>query len=99
MRPHNLLFFCVTEFCRSIGGQTLYGISNTHHIYKSHKKTEQRIHFDYDNFWCDFTDQPLENAWFSIACYYPRKAIADIKSKKRSMYRKRYEMLDNIAGA
>jgi len=98
MRPHNFLFSCVTEFVRAMGYDTIYGVSNDHHIYKSHKKTEERIQFDYNQFWADFTPQAIASEiWVAMSCRYPRKEMEQIISKKRAMYRKRYEMLDCIS--
>jgi len=99
MRPHNLLFFCATEFCRALGCETICGISRENHISNQKNKTKERIQFDYNNFWGDFTDQQEHGGWYTMTCQYPLKPIEDVKSKKRGMYRKRYLMLDQISSS
>ncbi len=96
MRPHNMLFFCVTLFCKAMGCSQIYGVSNEAHTYNAHRKTSERIQFDYNQFWLNFTSSPVKNGWYIMPCHYPLKNIEDVKSKKRGMYRKRYEMLDMI---
>ncbi len=97
MRPHNLLFFCVTECCRSLGYAKVLGICNHAHIYKQQRKTEARIQFDYDAFWSDVSDGQMQGDWCVMPCRYPLKPLEDVKTKKRGMYRKRYVMLEQVA--
>ncbi len=55
-----------------------------------------KILFDYDEFWQE--NQGVYHApYWRLPPEIERKPLEDIVSKKRSMYRKRYEMLDSLA--
>jgi len=52
--------------------------------------------FNYDEFWQE--NQGVYHApYWRLPLEIERKPLEDIVSKKRSMYRKRYEMLDSLA--
>lgn len=52
--------------------------------------------FNYDSFWQENNGQLINNYW-QIPLEIERKSLESIASKKRSMYRKRYDMLDKMA--
>lgn len=54
-----------------------------------------RLLFNYDNFWQE-NDGVLEQQYWRLPLEIERKTLEEIPSKKRSMYRKRYEMLDHL---
>lgn len=55
-----------------------------------------KILFDYNEFWQENQGEYRDHYWH-LPLTIERKALEDIASKKRSMYRKRYEMLDQLA--
>lgn len=55
-----------------------------------------KILFNYDEFWQENQGEYRHNYW-QLPLHIERKQLEDIASKKRSMYRKRYEMLDQMA--
>ena len=55
-----------------------------------------KILFNYDEFWQENRGEYRNNYW-QLPLDIERKQLEDIASKKRSMYRKRYEMLDQMA--
>lgn len=55
-----------------------------------------KILFNYDEFWQENQGEYSNNYW-QLPLDIERKQLEDIASKKRSMYRKRYEMLDQMA--
>ncbi|WP_256371780.1 DUF535 family protein [Erwinia tracheiphila] len=48
----------------------------------------------YNEFWETLNAKPLSAALYEIPLEFPRKPLESILSKKRSEYRKRYELLD-----
>lgn len=53
-----------------------------------------RLLFNYDEFWQE-NGALKQGEYWSLPAEVERKPLEDIQSKKRSMYRKRYEMLDS----
>ena len=54
-----------------------------------------RLLFNYDEFWQEYESKLVEDYW-QIPTVLERRPLEEIQSKKRSMYRKRYEMFDNM---
>lgn len=53
-----------------------------------------RLLFNYDDFWQENGASLNAQGYWQVPLEIERKPLEDIQSKKRSMYRKRYEMLD-----
>lgn len=54
-----------------------------------------RLLFNYDEFWQE-NNGKLQHRYWNLPLDIERKSLDEIQSKKRSMYRKRYEMLDQL---
>ena len=62
-------------------------------------KLRKRVKMNYDHF-CQESGAALgSDGHWHLPAEPQRKDIADIESKKRSMYRKRYQMLDDLEAA
>ncbi|MBS1749551.1 MAG: DUF535 family protein [Bacteroidetes bacterium] len=101
LRPKSFMVFLVQEFARSLGvvaiygaGQTIQAFNRKHfiHIPILHKITQ-----DYNNLWLELDGELKEDGWFELPLIFKRKAFEEIKSHKRALYKRRYEMMDNIA--
>ncbi len=55
-----------------------------------------RLLFNYDDFWQENNALLNPQGYWQLPVVIERKTLEDIQSKKRSMYRKRYEMFDFI---
>lgn len=55
----------------------------------------RKVYFNYDDFWEENGGTREANAW-RLPLTIERRPLEEIASKKRSMYRKRYEMLDGL---
>lgn len=93
IRPMFLLVYIFKMLCE-IKQFQLLGIPKKHQV-KYRFNDSSRLLFDYDAFWADNGGALKQNYWY-IPNTIERKSMDDIPSKKRSMYKKRYEMLDNI---
>ncbi|PRJ67365.1 VirK/YbjX family protein [Haemophilus influenzae] len=58
--------------------------------------SRSKILFNYNEFWRE-NQGKYDNNYWQLPLDIERKQLEDIASKKRSMYRKRYEMLDQMA--
>ncbi len=97
MRPHNFLLYCLMEFSRNLGCSNIYAIKSNFHVSKARARTRDKISFNYDTFFRELNVISETPSWHILDTKYPLKNISEIKSKKRSMYRKRYELLENIS--
>ena len=93
IRPAFLLVYIFKMLCE-IKQFQLLGIPKKHQA-KYRFNDFSRILFDYDAFWLENGGALKENYWY-MPNIIERKSMGDIPSKKRSMYKKRYEILDEI---
>ena len=96
--PKRLVMEAVCHFAKRLQVEQILAVSNEKHIFRSERYHDKnkKVLSDYDVFWeavggiCD------EEGYFHIPPEIPRKDIADIASKKRAEYRRRYALLDEI---
>ncbi|MFC0309726.1 VirK/YbjX family protein [Gallibacterium trehalosifermentans] len=55
----------------------------------------KKIYMNYDEFWQENGGSYQQNYWF-LPLLVERRPLEEIQSKKRSMYRKRYELFDQV---
>ncbi|MBV8328556.1 DUF535 family protein [Chryseobacterium sp.] len=100
IRPKAFLIEVLQEFCKvfemksidAIGGK--YQAQNKKHFI--HIPFLHAIRFSYDGFWEEIGGKYAENDWYSLPLETSRKEMSEIKSEKRSAYRKRYELIDAV---
>ncbi len=101
MRPTSLVIYALQDFIRELKCDEIYCVGDKIHTYRQkhaiHLHWFHKIDFDYDKFWLEVGASKMNEDWFYLPLNPARKDIADIKSKKRSLYRKRYTMLDDIS--
>lgn len=57
---------------------------------------KSKLLFNYDEFWADNGGILNSDGYWYLPQEIERKTLDEIASKKRSMYRKRYEMFDSL---
>ena len=96
--PKRLVMEAVCEFARRMEVEQILAVSNETHIYRSlryHDK-ENKIFADYDAFWASVGGELSREGYFLLPTAVARKSEAEIASKKRAEYRRRYQLLDAI---
>jgi uncharacterized protein VirK/YbjX len=97
--PKRLLLEACTELATFMGMEQIIAVSNTTHIYKSwryRKKKQGKLFADYDSFWQSLSGEQNADGTFLLPSTIARKPMEEIASKKRSEYRRRYELLDSL---
>lgn len=99
MRPQNLILFTLLKFSSLLKITQVYALSSESQIYANDWHTKKNVSFQYANFYKDIfgNDTIYEDNWFHLPNTYPLKSVEELKSKKRSMYKKRYLLLDDIS--
>ena len=100
VRPKSFLIFSLQELCKQWHCSKILAVSDKLHSYRQQHfiflPMFHKINFDYDKFWIETGGKLRNDDWFCIPSEYKRKDFKEIKSQKRSMYRKRYTLLDNV---
>jgi len=99
MRPRDFLVEMFRALCATLGVQRIVAVSDASRHHRSPyfgKVTDKRFPLDYDEVWTERGGTALDDDFFALPVKPTRRSIEEIPSKKRSMYRKRYEMLDRL---
>lgn len=100
MRPGVLVLNALQVFCNSLGISDIYAVGDKLQSYRRkhaiHLQWVHKIHFDYDKFWQEIGGKPVGKNIFRLPLIPERKSLEQVKSNKRSMYRKRFRMLDDL---
>ncbi|MGE8177010.1 DUF535 family protein [Pseudomonas fluorescens] len=100
LRPRSLLIEAIKYIASSVGVEKIYAIGDGYrhhrHPYFGAEKA-QDLAADYDAIWLEHGAIPSEREdFFEIPMVLSKKSLDCIPSKKRAMYRRRYELLDDI---
>ncbi len=101
LRPKSLIIFAIQEFSRALGFSAIYGAGDSIQAYRKkhfiHIPFLHKIPFDYDAFWEESGGQAVDHGWFDLPLQPIRKDIQEIKSSKRALYRRRYDLMDDLS--
>lgn len=97
--PKRLLLESLQRIATQTGVQRILAVSDTGHVFRSlryrHRKKNVFV-ASYNEFWDSISATPYSSALYDVPLTLPRKTMEDLPSKKRSEYRKRYTLLDEL---
>ena len=99
LRPRSFLIEVIKYIAINIGVEKIYAVGDgyrhhRHPYFGAHKALE--LAANYDVIWLEHGATPSEREdFFEIPMILSRKPLDSIASKKRAMYRRRYELLDD----
>ena len=100
MRPRDFLLEVLRLFALKIGVRHIQAVAEDHkiarHKYFAGKDTGG---MSYDEVWQDRGGKRVAPTHFELPLSGSRRPLEEVSAKKRSMYRRRYEMLDAIDAA
>ena len=96
--PKKVVFDALIQVSHWLDVKAICAVSNTTHVYRSlrYGSRKKLMHADYNGFWEMLGGTATAEGYYSLPAAMPRKAMAEIASKKRSEYRKRYALLDQL---
>ena len=102
LRPRDFLLDSLKSLSSALGIKTILAIADANrqhrHAYFGEGKL-QNLEGDYDEVWREHGGVLGESGFFELSSQIECRSIEDIPSKKRSMYRKRYEFLESLDAA
>ncbi len=97
LRPHHLLLNIFQMLCTEWGITEIRGIDPAHQVKKRRNTGKQGFSFNYREFWTELGATQLVDDDWRLPSQAQRRAVEDIPSRKRALYRKRYAWLDDVA--
>lgn len=89
-RPKNIITTFLFEIADFFEIENIYAVKNKAHIKLG------KFDFDYDSFWQELNGVSYNRAWFKLPNNQPTKSIDDVKSSKRSEFKKRELIRESI---
>jgi uncharacterized protein VirK/YbjX len=89
----------VMLLAEAMGAEHISAVRMKAHIYQARrysKKKKACLQADYDELWQEFGAVDLDDNFVRLQPAQ-RKPLEEVASKKRAMYRRRYEWLDTLA--
>jgi uncharacterized protein VirK/YbjX len=96
LRPKALLLFALQQMSASWGISTIRAVSNNRHVHRHHKRHPE-LHASYDSFWVESGGVVIADGNFILPPRFVPRDDSTIKPKKRSLYRQRYELMQEIS--
>jgi len=100
LRPKSLMVLLVQELARTLGVLHLRGVGNRVQVYRARLNNPflppRKICFDFDALWLEVGGEMGADGWFGLPLRTPRRSPDQVKPNKRSMYAKRYLLLDDL---
>lgn len=96
MRPRDLLIETFQLLCQHLGVDRILLVSNDHQQRRDllFSVTRHAVHANYDDIWLERGAVRLDSTTFELPLLPKRRDAADIPSRKRRQYERRYAMLD-----
>jgi Uncharacterized protein conserved in bacteria len=98
LRPKSLVVALVLMLARIINADQVRAVKNSAHVFQAKrysKKQKLKFQADYEELWSEFNSKELNDHFVQLT-QPERKTLEEIASKKRAMYRRRHEWLDEI---
>lgn len=96
--PKRVALEAILVIARYFNLEQIVAVGNKTHIYNNwrYNSRQERILSDYDDFWLTIDGKQDGNGLFILPNQIYRKSLDEIASKKRSEYRNRYALLDQL---
>ncbi len=96
-RPKNLILYVARAVARSLDCEKIYAVSNAGFYANNGMRIDRKLKTNLDDFWEETDGVKTDDArFYEIPTVEPRKSLEEMKPNKRSMYRKRFKILDEI---
>ena len=96
MRPPHLLVHALRLLARQWGIEVLLGIDPANHVKGRWNLRRSRLRFDYAGFWMEHGAVRDRDGNWRLPLAEDTRALADVPTKRRAMYRRRYAMLTQL---
>ena len=100
MRPRDFLMVAFKLLCNEFDINRIWAVSSDYRQHNSpyfgggHK---EKVLVSYNEVWAEHGGLALDNGFFEIPAIVRQKDMSEIPTRKRAVYRRRYEMLDKLA--
>ncbi|MBQ9441920.1 MAG: DUF535 domain-containing protein [Selenomonadaceae bacterium] len=99
-RTKNLILYCAQSLARALGLKKIFAVTNDGYYANNHIRSDRKLKTSFGDFWAEcggfLTD---DKRFFELPLIETRKTFEEIPVRKRAVYRRRFELLDEIDAA
>ncbi len=96
-RTKNLILYITQAVARALDIQHIYAVTNYGYYANNHVRIDRKLKTDFSDFWEEAGGHPTEdNRFYELPLTELRKTMEEVPTRKRAVYRKRFDMLDEI---
>jgi uncharacterized protein len=95
IQPRLLLLHAVRVMCSQLGILNIEAVSTKNHVFRSNRyRFKRTVHLSYEALWEMAGGTQRDDGNYDIPVTAPRKLLTSYPSKKRSEYKRRFDLLD-----
>jgi len=99
-RTKNLILYAAQAVARSLGLSHIYAVTNEGYYTNNHVRIDKKLKTDFSDFWREAGGRETEdNRFDELPLVETRKTMEEVPTRKRAVYRRRFEMLDELDAA
>ncbi len=99
-RTKNLILYATQAVARVLGAAHIYAVTNEGYYTNNHVRMDKKLKTDFSDFWREAGGHETEDSRFDeLPLTEARKTMDEVPTRKRAVYRRRFEMLDELDAA
>lgn len=96
-RTKNLILYAAQAVARSLNLKKIYAVTNYGYYANNHIRRDRKLKTSFSDFWQECGGVPVEDKrFFELPLTEYRKTYEEIPTQKRAVYRRRFQLLDEI---
>ena len=99
-RTKNLILYAAQSFARALGLKKIFAVTNDGYYANNHIRRDRKLKTSFGDFWAECGGTLTnDKRFFELPLIETRKTFEEIPVRKRAVYRRRFELLDEIDAA
>lgn len=96
-RTKNLILYITQAYARTLGIEKIYAVTNEGYYANNHARIDRKLKTDFSAFWAEVGGTPTDDTrFYELPLVESRKTMEEVPTRKRAVYRRRFEFLDNV---
>ena len=96
-RTKNLILYIAQAVARNFGLEKIYAVTNYGYYANNHVRADRKLKTSFSDFWAEAGGHSTDDKRFDeLPLTETRKTMEEVPTRKRAVYRRRFELLDSI---
>jgi len=99
-RTKNLILYAAQSLARSLGLKKIFAVTNAGYYANNHIRSDRKLKTSFGDFWAECGGTlTSDKRFFELPLAEIRKTFEEIPTRKRAVYKRRFELLDGLDAA